>query len=118
SDVHEPSALPLQERWTLRFDQPEIAADFDDIFILKDRVLTVESSTAQDSAFSLDDGKQLWKKGRSGAGPGEYLEPGQLFGFSSELVGVVDTRQGRITLLRSDGSIGEIITGERVAGDL
>lgn len=114
----EPPALSLKERWTLRFDQSDVAADFDDIFILGDRVLTVESSTAQVSAFALDDGEALWKIGRRGAGPGEYLQPSQLFGFSKDLVGVVDTRQGRITLLRGDGSVGHMITGERVAGDL
>ena len=110
--------LPTRERWTLRFDQNDVAADFDDVFLLDTIVLTVESSTAQISAFETDSGHQLWKRGQRGAGPGEYLEPKQLFGYSPNLVGVVDTRQGRITLLRGDGTTDRLITGERATGDL
>ncbi len=114
----EPIVLSLRERWTQQFDEPDTAADFDDIFLLGHRVVAVESSTASISAFSLDSGEPLWKKGRRGAGPEEYLEPRQLFGYYPNFVGVVDSKQGRITLLREDGSLERVITGERVVGDL
>lgn len=108
----------LRPIWTVDLTTAETSADLDDIFIERDRVLTVQANDASVMAFDRSSGRKVWEKRTRGAGPGEFLSPRQLFGFGEGLVGVVDNRQGRITVLKTDGNVDRILGGERTAGDL
>ncbi|MBL0937575.1 MAG: 6-bladed beta-propeller [Gemmatimonadaceae bacterium] len=111
--------LPLHEQRVVSFQREPNVAYFDDVVFVDDKMLVVESTTASVSAFNVSDGRRAWTVGRKGAGPGEYLEPRFFVARPDATVGVIDVRQGRITVLNpSDGSVKEVVSGERVTGDL
>lgn len=114
----QPKAFQVRELWSKSFQKEPEIADFDDMVLLEDKLLVVESKTATIAALAIADGSKVWTAGKRGAGPGEYLEPRYFVARPDGKVGVVDIRQGRITVLDAAGSVAEMITGERVIGDL
>jgi hypothetical protein len=116
--VPTPVNTSLHVEWSRSFQVEPLVADFDDAVFAGGQVVLVESATASILALDATDGKEKWRVGRRGAGPGEYLAPTFAFQLPDTTVGIVDSRQSRITVLNQDGSTRLMLTGEKVSGDL
>jgi len=77
-----------------------------------DQIILLQPQDARVISLDVATGRPRWSTGRRGAGPGEFVHPQSLFARVGGGVGVVDSRQGRITLLTSTGEVAAEVGGE------
>jgi len=87
-------------------------SDIEDAFLDGPRVILLQAADARVTTVDLSTGDVVWRFGRRGAGPGEFAAPISLFARIGSGVGVVDPRQGRISLIDSSGHLVGSISGE------
>ena len=80
--------------------------------LVDDQIVLLQPHDARILALDVVTGQTKWSAGRRGAGPGEFLQPQSLFPRAGSGIGVVDSRQGRITIFSSSGSLVSEVTGD------
>ena len=88
-----------------------MSSDVDDALLVGTNIVFLQATDARVTAVNGASGRVAWMFGARGAGPGEFAAPSGLFGRIGGGVGVVDPRQGRITLLTSTGELDGSISG-------
>jgi hypothetical protein len=105
-------------RWARHYDADEDYADFQELLVWNGKVLLLEPGDASVRALDVANGAVLWTVGRQGAAPGEFVRPDELVDLGARGFGVLDARQGRMTVVDSTGNVTSLITSESVAADL
>ncbi len=115
-DVRDPSGRVFHAlgspSLTLENSHPVMISDVEDAMLDGSNIVLLQSADARVTAVTAKTGEVAWSFGRRGAGPAEFAAPSSLFARSGGGVGVVDPRQGRITLLRSSGALENTVTGD------
>jgi hypothetical protein len=86
---------------------PRLLAATSDLIVVYDR------GVGDVAAFDRN-GDSVWRFGRTGAGPGEFLSPSDLAASDDGAIWVVDPGNTRVTVLNRDGSQARLLP---VAGD-
>jgi hypothetical protein len=103
---------------SLHADHPSLQGDVTDAMLLDGNVFVLQAADARVAAISSSDGHLLWRFGRRGAGPTEFASPTSMFLLREGGLGVVDPRQGRITLLSASGDLRGTISGEALSSEV
>jgi len=115
-DVPDPTArvfVPLgNPLLSLEDNSVIMGSDVEDALLDGPNVVLLQSGDARVAAVNAKTGEVVWSFGRRGAGPREFAAPSALFARKGGGVGVIDPRQGRITLLTRSGELENSISGE------
>jgi hypothetical protein len=80
--------------------------------LVDDQIVLLQPQDARIIALDAVTGRPTWSAGRRGAGPGEFFQPQSMFPRVGGGFGVVDSRQGRITLFSAAGAVVGEVTGD------
>lgn len=72
------------------------------------RIIVADAGARQLRAFGPE-GVFLWKQGRAGGGPGEYVGLSDVVRLGGDTVAILDRRARRLTVLGSDGTMGRSV---------
>ncbi|WP_353269386.1 hypothetical protein [Gemmatimonas sp.] len=89
-----------------------------DAMLLDSLVVMLSPDLGNVRAVSANSGQLKWVAGRKGAGPAEFASPTTLLWMTPERFAVIDPRQGRVSILASDGRFLSSISGDATSIDL